>query len=450
VIKDEEKWPSDTAAEEAVIASCMADALAANTAFDSIKPEAFYDPRNSALFRVLASLYPRHPDLDPIIVRDFVKETGQEQAIGGLERIGACIEKFPSPGQVEAYCSVVNKKYQRRKLLMAAYEIASLAREAPEGELTALALDKIECAVDLERMDQPVSIQDAAAPVIEDALNNPSREYWGIPCRLAGGAIDDLTGGIQRQQLWVLGASPSMGKTTLINAICRGVAQAGEGEPLIVGTENTPTSMARTAIAAAAGIHTKALRKRDLTAHQREAVVRVRDDAQLGGYRAIYAAGRSVNEVHAIARAHRRRYGLPLLVIDMVTGLGSPGKDAKEKVDAALLALNAMKVALDCCIICCAHLNRQVHTNEGRRPSLANLRDSGEWEQRADRVLFLHREKYYSPTNPGPDVTEIIQAKDREDGGGGSSCFVEWKKATGRYERSEKTCSEQPQLPSWS
>jgi replicative DNA helicase len=418
----------------------MSDPIAANTALDVIRAEDFSDPRNGALFRVLASLYPSCPGLDVVVVTDHIKTTGQEAAVGGSSRIGGLLGVGAEPESMRAHCVLLRDKHQRRRLLGAASEIAHIAKTAPAGDISAAALDAIEDAIMQDKTDSPVSMQAIANPIIEDVLAGEPRETWGIPTGIGGGAFDELTGGIQAGQFWVLGAVPSMGKSTLVAAITQSVVGKGCGEPLFLSTEMGPAAMARFVIANCASLHTNALRKRNLTDHQRKRVEAVRDGSPLRNFYFSYVPGKTVGQIRRIARAHARRHGLPLLIIDLASGLSADGEHGENaRISNILRGLVSIKEDLNCCLIACAHLSRAVAMSEGRRPQLYHLRDSGEWEQHADRVLFLHRESYWDAVKSS--VTEIIQAKDREDGHIGS-CFLEWKKATRQYERAERPCKD--------
>jgi replicative DNA helicase len=426
----------------------MGDPRITSVAIDMLPANDFYDPRNQMLFRILSSLYPKYPDLDPIAVNSHLKDSGMLDAVGGRDHLGKVMSNCPSPANIESYCNVVRKQATKRRLLDASRKIASIAMGPDEDvPMSIRALDALEDATEETFSEQPADLQGIAGPIIDDAMTKPEQDYWGIPTGIADGAFDELTGGIQPGQFWVIGSVPSMGKSTLIKSIAMGVGAQGQGEPLILSTEMTPSAIARFAIAEAAQIHTNALRRRNLTDSQKDRLAKVRDDSNMRGVKVLYAAGKTVGEVRIIARSHKRRFGLPLLIVDLASGLRADVEGGENQRIAAILRwLVAMKSELECCVVCCAHLNRLVTSNEGRRPQLANLRDSGEWEQHADRVLFIHREGYYDANKP--NVTEIIQAKDREDGRI-ASAWIEWKKATGRYERANRPCTDGSEPPSY-
>lgn len=428
-----EEKPCDLDAEKSILNGMFFDKRTAEIAIENIREQDFSESKNRMFFKSALAVFPECSDgMDYIHMLDYLRRHHLVEMVGGMQYIKEIFDSHSSPANIERHCSIVREKASQRRLLEAADSIRRMVYgPATDDPIAARVMAVVEEAVADFAYEEPQDLQDLAEPLIDDAVNNPPRTVWGIPTNFAAGALDELTGGIHRKEFWVLAACPTMGKSTLIAAIARGVMQSNEGSPLIFSTEMAPKTIARASVAASAGVHSMGMVKRDLTDAQKCAVLRVKDSRLLSGIKAMYCGGMTVSELSMIASSHRRRHGLPLLVVDLVSGLKGSGAEESARLANILRSLKDLKEKLDCCIIACAHLNRSVHKDsQDHRPAMHHIRDSGEWEQHADRILFLHRESYYDPTKS--NATEIIQIKDRHFGDR-RSIFLEWDKRTGEY-----------------
>jgi replicative DNA helicase len=282
----------------------------------------------------------------------------------------------------------------------------------------AQAVGLLEDSVPLDAIHKPVNMQDVADKIINDALTLPKRDIWGLPTGMAGGAFDELTGGIQPGRFWVFAGLAGMGKTTFLNAIVRGVKanNPDAGCPLIATTEMDAYDLTKFAVAGAAGVHTIAIDKRDLTDNQKCALDRVRMQKLLDGIYVYYCGGLTVDDVALVARRHKEQHGLPLLLVDVASQLKSLNKGERlSQINDIIFSLEPLKIMLNTCVIAVTHFNRNVKDEQARgyEPQLWHLKDSGEWENRADKVLFIHRANYFGKEDP---VTKIMQAKDKHHG----------------------------------
>lgn len=179
-------------------------------------------------------------------------------------------------------------------------------------------------------------------------------------------------------------------------------------EPLIISTEMTAVGIARSSLAVTAGVHTAGLLKSNLGSLQSEKVQGVISNRELAGVKVVYLGGPSIAQIRAVAKRQQRRFGLPLLIIDLASKIRAPGKDDYERLTAVSAGIAQLKGELGTCIIAAVQINRAAQMNDKRRPELVNLKATGSWEEVADRVLLLHRPSYYGDMD---NRTEIIQAK---------------------------------------
>lgn len=429
--------PYDEAAEQAAVACCMVDSRAAETVIEMLRPDDLFRPIPRTLFREISAMASEGQPLDEIALHARLRAKNMDYRV----ELGQWM-MTATAANVEQYCGIVREMAEKRAIFNLSQ---TLAQKVGTGVSCDEALAYVQAELDainsrrLNIASDPEDLQDAAEKVAHDALTLPPCNDGCFGLRTGVPGFDGLTGGIQCSQLWVLAGLASMGKSTLINRICRGVVamNEGAGHPLIFSTEMPARAVARNALASAAGVHSRGIMQRNLTEHQQERVREAIESKALSGIKVQYAGGMKLPQVRAIAKRHKRKHGLPLMIVDMASGLDSGQSNPKDHIDAVTVFLKNLKVELDTCIIACAHFNRSVFANnqagaskaEARRPELHQLRDSGNIENHADKVILLHRPGYHGDkTDPR---TEIICAKDRD--GNTGSIWVVWDRDTSEY-----------------
>lgn len=433
-VKQDSVAPHDKDAEASALGCAFCDKRAAEIVFEELEKQDFYVPAYRLLFPVLAECFAAHATLDELDVCDALARASLLDDVGGRDAIGRLILNAPASANVELYTNIVRTKSEERAFWKLAIELSGKVEvsEKPDNML-----DFVQTSVDailnrrLKITADPEDLHELAVPIAKDALSGKPRDYIGLPCGIADGAIDRLISGFQPQHYMVFAARTSMGKSTLVRSIASGIHEQtpDAGVPLIVTTEMGKECIARAALAAAAGVHTQGLLKRNLVEFQRDAVTEVMQKKVLAGVHAVFACGKSVSQIRGIAKRHKHKHGLPVLIIDLASQLKGNGKDERERLSNISAQLADLKVELNTCIIACVQLSRAVFMNSDKRPEMHHLKGSGSWEEDADNVLFLHRPAYFGEAD---NRTEIIQAKDRDHGNVGS-CFIEYRKGLGGY-----------------
>ena len=422
--------PHDEPAERAVLAAMLLDDRAAEVSVDGLTVDDFYLPRHQIVFKLFRDLFEQSAQVDFVVAGRELSKRDLVERVGGLEFLGQLAEDVVAPGNCEKYVRIVRELSTDRKLQDLGVRLHQLSgSEALEYAEQQLA----EIAASHAGAGDPVELQMLADQVAHDALNGEPRETYGPPFGFAGREFDDLTGGAIPGTYWVVAARTSMGKSTFVAALARSLRRTSPdaGSPLIISTEMTPAAMGVEALASEAGVHSRGLKRRNLTATQRANVSAIVDTRSLEGLFVHEMAGRTVGAVRAVAKRHRARHGLPLLVIDLASKLKGTGKTRYEQMSSVSQGLHELKSDLNTCIIATVQVSRGVMLNGSKRPELHHLKDSGSWEEDSDKVLLLHRPGYYGEDD---HRTEIIQAKDRLNYGGVRSIYVEYKPGVGRFE----------------
>ena len=428
--------PFDESVEACALGAMLIDGQAAEIAIEQLTAKDFYLPAHRTIFKVLSEIYGKTQSLDEILVVSELKQRGILEEIGGREKIANLIMATPSASGIESYCEILKKKTDEREVFNL---IINLQDKGDVNEQ----LDIINSAVDriynrrLSITSEPQDLHTLAIPIAEEATTELSRDFWGLQTGIGQGAFDELTGGIQTGQYWVIAGRTSMGKSTLIREIACGVRRLNvdKGKPLIISTELDSYGIARSALASAAGVSQETILRRKLGEHQIERVKRVIEQKELEGVSVLFEPYLTVQKLEAIAKRHQKKSGLPVLIVDLAGHIrGTEGNSEYEKLKEVSRALVSLKGSLNTCLIACVQVSRASIMNKDKRPELENLKGCGSWEEDSGRVLFIHR-PYIIGVNT---KTEIIQSKDTKTNRLGS-IFLEYRTAEGRYYRAQES-----------
>jgi replicative DNA helicase len=419
--------------EKAALGCMLIDARAAELAIEELARDDFYDKKHQTLFKVFSELFIKYENLDEIFVIGELSGRGLLENIGGKEIIGKLIMAAPSAAGIETYIATLRDLTERRAILNMTWKVSETLNPEDNLQIIGDCVDKIYNRRANVSGD-PEDLHALAVPVANECMMENPRDFWGIQCGIAGGAIDDLTGGIQANQFWVLAARTSMGKSTFVRELATGLRRVnpGEGRPLILSTEMEASGIARAGLASAAGVAQELVLKRKLNDTQLDRVNRVIEQRELEGVSVLFDPALTIQKIRAITKRHKRKNGLSLLVVDLAGQIRLEGnKSEYERLCEISRSLGELKKEFQVCLIACVQVSRAVHMNEDKRPDLKDLKGSGSWEEDADRVLFIHRPSYFGKSD---NRTEIIQAKDRVTGRVGST-FLQYLIDEGRYVR---------------
>jgi replicative DNA helicase len=273
--------------------------------------------------------------------------------------------------------------------------------------------------------------------------------------RVAGGGItgvatgftdlDRLLGGFQRSDLIIIGARPSMGKTSLLLNIAHHAAdrmlrgERGGGAVGMFSLEMSKTQLMQRLVAGAAGIDSQHIANGQLSDSDFGSLLRSAGDLAELPLIIDDAAGLTIQQMHVRARQMKRKHGVGLIIVDYLQLMRSPGRRADQnrvqEVSEISQGLKQIARDLDVPVVVASQLSRYVETRDNKRPLLSDLRESGSIEQDADIVMFLYREDYYieralggaSESDAANDAErrKLIEMKDRlEKSRGVTECII--------------------------
>lgn len=247
-----------------------------------------------------------------------------------------------------------------------------------------------------------VPIATAAAqqqPTLDDALDAALRGMDDPPGLSTGmHAVDDALNGLERATLNILAGRPGMGKTSLAVQWAIHAARQGVGVA-VYSLEMSAAQIGRRILCSAAGVPLWVVRKRCVSLAQAEAMVLARDELRGLPVTIDDLSGLTVREISDRTETARKRHGLGLIVVDHLHIVRPEERDSRSgpawAVGKISAALKGISKEYECPVLALAQLNRGVEGRDDKRPTLADLRYSGDIEQDADTVMFLYREEYY-------------------------------------------------------
>jgi replicative DNA helicase len=355
---------------------------------------------------------------------------GKGDECGGIPYLNALAQSVPSAANVRRYAEIVRERSVLRKLIAASDEIATTAFN-PKGVPVSQILDEAESRIfrigeegsrsnsGFQPMDRLVS---ALLQRVDELYENGSEEVTGIRSGFID--LDRMTAGLQKGDLIVLAARPSMGKTAFALNIAENVA-VQEGLPVAVfSMEMGAAQLALRLVGSLGRIDQQHLRTGKLRDDEFERLPVAASKLAAAPMFIDETPGLNPAELRARARRLARQYGgtLGLIVIDylqLMSGTSSSSEENRATVLGEISrGMKALAKELQCPVIALSQLNRSVETRNDKRPMMSDLRESGAIEQDADVIMFIYRDEYYNrPDGPNPTkepgIAEIIVAKQR-------------------------------------
>jgi len=407
--------PHSEEAEVGVLGSMLLDKGAIGEVLQILKADDFYSPAHSVIFQSLLTLYDQNQAIDIILVSEELKRRGMLEKVGGIDALADLMESVPTAANAEYYAKAVQEKAIRRKLIAEASEILKEAYE--NGESVEALLDGAERRVfritEGYGSEEPNHIKEILTPVF-----NRIDEIHGREGRLTGLAtgyrqLDDLTCGLQKSELVVLAARPSIGKSSLALCMIHNIAVVG-GKPVALFTlEMSKEQVAQNMLCARARVNAHQVRRGLLPEEESPKL------AEAAG--ALYEADIIIDDstsltplqLRAKARRMKAEHGIELVVVDYMQLMYVARSEGRQQEIAEISrSLKGLARELKVPVLAISQLNRAPELRESHKPRLADLRESGAIEQDADVVLLLHRDDYYEEhSNPG--TAELRIAKQR-------------------------------------
>lgn len=408
--------PHNLEAEQSVLGSLLIDRDAIIKVASILKPEDFYHSANGIIYQAILDLYNRREPTDFLTLSDELARKERLDLVGGVAYLSSLLNAVPTAVHVEYYSKIVERTATLRRLIDAGAQIVALGYR--EGIDTEEALDQAERILFEVSQRRGAREFESIADVLErffdqiDYLQQHRGSVVGVGTGFAD--LDQLTGGLQRSDLIIVAARPSVGKTAFALGIAYGAAVQHGKTVGIFSLEMSAEQLVQRLLATETGVDSHRLRLGQIDDHEWDRVSRAFGRLAEAPIFIDDTPGLSVMDVRTKARRLQAEHGVDLLIIDYLQLMhGRRSENRVQEISEISRGLKGLARELNIPVIALSQLSRAVESRADHRPMLSDLRESGSIEQDADIVMFIYREEVYDPNTERKGIAEIIVAKHR-------------------------------------
>jgi replicative DNA helicase len=412
--------PHNLEAEQSVLGSLMLDKDAIIKIADVVKVGDFYKDDHNFIYEKMLDLYEEREPIDVLSISNKLEEVNKLEQVGGSTYLASLVNTVPSAANVVHYAKVVQKKATLRRLIKAASDILELGYK--EGEDVQKVLDEAEQK--LFKVSQKYIKQDfiPIKSVLEaafnriDELHKDNSKFRGVPTGFPD--MDGILAGLQKSDLVILAARPSIGKTTLALDIARHIGIREKVPVGIFSLEMSADQLVDRMIAAESQVDLWRLRTGKLRSEgENNDFQRIGEAMGVLSEAPIFiddSASANIMEMRTMARRLQAEHNLGLIIIDYLQLMEGRGKENRvQEISEISRALKNLAREINIPVLALSQLSRAVESRSPQIPKLSDLRESGSIEQDADVVLFLYREDREKPDTPNKNIVEVHIAKHR-------------------------------------
>ena len=412
--------PHDTGAEQALIGALLISP-AANDACDNIQPRDFYDPRHAVIFTAIQNLKNQNRAIDRVTVCDALQDAKTLDRAGGAGYVIALSVDTPTAANARYYADIVLDKSRLRRLIAAGETISRIGYEA-KGHDSIAAVDAAQAA--LSDLDNDKTDDIDTAQILKNVVNEIDKRHknW-----LAGGTgmlgitsgyldLDKITLGFQQGKLIIVAGRPSMGKSTVALNIAEKAAFFQNKSVLYASLEMDSNQLVGRSICSLGNVLLNNYNTGNIQESEWSGITKglgfwnskklTIDDRQ----------GLTISQLRGRARAHKRKHGLDMLIVDylqLMTAQKS-GQNRNDDISEISRGLKLLARELNIPVIALSQLSRKCEERADKRPMMSDLRESGAIEQDADLIVFIYRDEIYNDNSQRKGIAELIIRKNRD------------------------------------
>ena len=414
--------PYDLEAERGVLGSILLKPDIIDEVLFVLHKEDFFDEANQKLYGVMYEMHNNAKKIDAMLLVAELKTQNIFEMIGGTKYLAELGGAVPNAAHAVYYAEIVREKAIYRSLINVGTEILKEAYE-----------QAVDCRALLSQAEQKVfNIADVRGGQSVSKLDEILHKAMDrMEARMSGEQTEDgvethfteldrMMGGFHANELLILAARPSMGKTALAMNIAENVCHLGKAPVLFISLEMSQLELCDRLLCSAAQVNGHKMRNGTISNEDRAKLVEKAGELAIAPLYVDDSPTRTVSEIASAARRIQRNHEgrLGLIVIDYLQLIEPDNTRDPRQEQVARIARRLKGIARDLKVpvLCLAQLNRQPEGSSDHRPKLSHLRESGAIEQDADVVMFIHREEYYRRGEDAEQfagLAEIIIAKQR-------------------------------------
>ena len=422
--------PHNLEAEQSVLGAMIINKDAINTAVEQLHPEDFYREANEEIYRAIIELYNRNEPVDLVTLSEELKKRDTLENIGGLHYLAELSGGVGLSSNIKYYCDIVEEKSILRRLILSCDNIMGKSYEDNE-EVNSIIEQAEKEIFDITQGRHKggfVSIKEVLLDSFSriEELAAHQGELTGLTTGFID--IDNKLSGLQKSDLILLAARPSMGKTALGVNIAINSAIKADASVAIFSLEMSKEQLAQRMISSVAHVDLQKIISGRLEEEEWLKIINVMAPLSQANIFIDDTAGISLLEMKAKCRRLKIEKGLDLVVIDYLQLMESESRheSRQQEISSISRGLKALAKEMECPVIALSQLSRAPELRSDHRPILSDLRESGAIEQYADVVMFLYRDEYYNEDTDKKNIGEVIIAKHRN--GPTGTVELVWKK----------------------
>lgn len=409
--------PQSVEAEEAILGAILANPTVLNRIVEFIKPESFYKPAHKIIYEAILNLFIRNDAIDIVTVSEFLRENEKLEIVGGRAYVNDLALNTVTTANIEFYAKIVQEKEIKRALINAGAEIVTMAYDNHSTEATLDTAEKLIFNIATQKNTSDLTaVKDLVLTSYEqiEYRYNHRDELSGVQTSFYD--LDQMTSGLQKSDLIILAARPSMGKTAFALNLAQNVALRANKAVAIFSLEMPKSQLVKRMLCSEAEVDTQRLNSGHMQPKDWEKLTTAMNSFADAPIYIDDTGSVSVLDIRAkCRRLAMEEKNLGLIVIDYLQLMeGGSTEDRNQQISAISRGLKTLARELDVPIIALSQLSRAVESRSDKRPMLSDLRDSGAIEQDADIVMFIYRDEYYNKEDTdNRGKAELIVAKHR-------------------------------------
>jgi replicative DNA helicase len=410
--------PQNIEAEQAVLGAIFLEPSSLTLASEILIPEDFYRASHQKIFNVMLKLNDLGKAVDLITVTEELAAAKLLEDTGGVTYLSDLAASVPTAANIEYYARIVEEKSLLRRLIRTATGIATdgYSREDEVEALLSEAEKSIMEVAQRKNAGAFHNIKDVLVRTYDniETMHNRVGDITGLETGFVD--LDRMTAGFQRNDLIIVGARPSVGKTAFALNIAQNVAKKTGENIAIFSLEMGAEQLVMRLLCAEGNIDAQRLRTGSLTDEDWGKLTMAMGALANTGIYIDDTPGVRISDIRSKCRRLAQEHGLGMILIDylqLILGSGRSGENRQQEVSEISRSLKQLARELKVPVIALSQLSRGVEQRQDKRPMMSDIRESGSIEQDADIVAFLYRDDYYDKESEAKNIIEIIIAKQR-------------------------------------
>lgn len=411
--------PASIDSERIILGSILLDNDLLSQAIELLEVDDFYSPLHRRIYRAMIALFEGGERVEAILVAEEIKKEGALDAIGGVTTIANLAYGLPHFADISQYAKVVKDKAMMRNLIRVCGQISNEALSEEEDAVDVIdnAERMIFALSDMRARQGFVPVKSVAATVLKKVQDYASRDTHALTGLATGFRdLDAQTSGLQKTDLIIIAARPSMGKTAFCLTLAQNAALQEKAVVAVFSLEMSREQLVMRMLSSEARIDAQRFRTGFIS---RDEWPRLADAIAALSESKIFiddTPGISVLEMRAKARRLlSEQKKLDLIVVDYLQLMSGSKRSESRQQEVSQISrdLKALAKELEVPILALSQLSRAPEMRNPPKPLMSDLRESGSIEQDADVVAFIFREDYYNQTDENAGLAELIIAKQR-------------------------------------